>query len=515
DVNSPLFGIAHLLTPKKKSTDTLSSSDEGEEEATAAESVDLTYVTPLSKKLYKKFMAQQHNGKSPTRSSPGSKSENSATPLVSEVSVVENENLPCDTDEATMSGCTVPGISELLLENRDCGVTDNRLDINTVHKAVCHAEYVTELSTEQNSVRVNSEKNVKYDNVVARISPLQSNVTTRRKSERIRRKFSFPNEGSQRRGFEETVKSDSCTIRESLRETVSGARLRESTANLPISRITIKSKDLVVDPISKCLEETPSSTCPLTETKDSKQRKKRYAPRERAERIRHKSKKGQIKKINLTRKIEMTDEVNERCRLVRCNPCNSNSNVHSELSCNGNKVKGQKLYSECQEPSQELIVPTTPRHVRKHSPSMLYANLQIHSARSQQAAVKDMKGHCVSVSLPKKGKRANVLNGQKSRDKSLGERLKSSSSFLADDNPSRSSLSDNVFSSSGEEQPSCKRRIVHLPSSRKSLEDFVIPKSVRARLKRNIIPSLCLTSVHSRLVPLDFTCNVFSLVLYK
>ncbi|XP_064110798.1 uncharacterized protein LOC135218422 isoform X2 [Macrobrachium nipponense] len=454
DVNSPLFGISHLLTPKQR----MPRQSCGSVETTSAESdLDASFTTPLSKRLYKRFVTRQGR-KSLSQESLDNENEiNSGNYDHNKELVVGSSRLPgIDMEEnSTTDTSSSDARSGKLVEN-NC--RKNNRSISGVFELHLSSDTNSEPGTVDNPAHILDSDQV-LDQIPRlrrsqRLSLNNNAVVTNlcHRNDKVKSKNgsdeSFNIKIGTNLGKEHNKVNGGSSIH--LSNALNLQRHSEVSNHKNLRKVKLKEKqDLLTGKITVNTWKGKSDTgvCSIVESLDTH------------ENFAHAQENNNF----------LTDQEGNL------------SDEEPSSSCISSKSKGRRLFSlECLEPSQELIIPSTPLRSQDYSAGP-YSDLRVKKSNTQRAALRELVGSSKIISREKK---KTVSRAQRS--------LMSPSTTASDSCPS------DVFPSSDEEPTAFK--IFPLPRIRKSIEEFKIASKPSGRKQqtsqRN--SSLCLTSFHSK-----------------
>ncbi|XP_066957829.1 microcephalin [Macrobrachium rosenbergii] len=460
DVNSPLFGISHLLTPKQQMA---RQSGCGVETSSAESDLDASFTTPLSKRLYKRFVTcrgrkslsqESLDNENETNSGndghnrelvvgsprlPGTgMEENSATDISSSNTrsgkLVKNK---CRRNDGNISG-----VFELHLSsdtNSEPGMADE-----PAHTSILDTHHVLD---QMPRLRRSQRLSLNNDAVVTKRESLchqDDKVTGKNGSDESVNKKIGTNLGEEHNKVND---GGSIHLSNALNlQTHSGVSNRKN-----LRKVMLKEKpDLLTGRImlNTLKGKSDTAACSIVES---------LGTHENSAHAR-------------------------RCKNLLTDQEGNISDEEPPSSIITPKSKGRRLFSvECLEPSQELIIPSTPLRSQDYSAGP-YSDLHVKKNNTRRAAFRELVGS------------SKVISREKKKIVSRVHRSLTSPSSKA----SESSLSENVFPSSDDEPTTFK--IFPLPRTRKSIEEFEIARRLNGRKQRTSQrnSSLCLTSFHSK-----------------
>ncbi|XP_068247059.1 microcephalin [Palaemon carinicauda] len=439
DVNSPLFGISHLLMPKQRLS-VQSSSDI--ETSTAESDLDASYCTPLSRRLYNRLVIGRENEMSreslvnesgtciSTNSNKRSKVSKSSSPsgsTIDKVSASQNQvEGECRSDNRNISG-----VLELHLSSE----TNSELETGDEHADILGSHLLDQRPRSRRSQRL----------------VLKSNTSNKRKNQCER----------------DSSLSENDQWKDKSREDGSIDKEKDSTWTRPGKEHGKTNDDS---------DSQPSDG--LNSQRQSRRKSNIHNSKEKVFKGKQKSCPSRGNETPLDEKSNLAScsrvkecDHREECKNLGTDEVGSISN---SLNSTTSKRRGRKLLSlECLEPSQELIIPTTPL-CSKYSKGP-YSCLHVKNKKPHRTALRELVSSGRTIS---RGKKETISKRGVSRSL-LSKSSSTSESSVSDEN--RLSL-----------------KILPLPTTRDSIEEFVSPITSSGRKCRSSKKILYLTSFHSK-----------------
>nr|XP_045598329.1 microcephalin-like [Procambarus clarkii] len=545
-VNSPLFGISHLLTPRQRQSVSSASSEDDENNS---EFLSQGINTPLVKRLYDRFFSPKSDGSNTGRirskvglsfdsSSEdvfcGSDEERSARGRV-ESSILENEESRLTIGSKTQSDESVN--LKLRLSNSNNNVEAEEMPVRLTGKpSKSETNFVNPLQDEKGNIQesVYSSSSEFEDSELVKSSSLVADASRGQcEGESMparcdsgdtppsRPDNCYFNHNDTNIENKSPVKRKSVTSQENAvsevnelitkcligpKEKKSRINAEETQMNVRITRSKTKScsnnnKKIVKKKTSVLEVETQTS-------RSSKKKKTDVNVTSEKESFSFDFSQKTSECNNFSNKDLNSDKSNSigtRTNSVdRTSITNSIDDQHSFIPDSQNtffsssQARRRKLLSvDVLMPSQELIIPVTPDGRDKiiRGP---YAGLQIKGARTQRAALRDQKDRNSSMPLPR-----NHKNSFRNRKKSVeftslikGPKYEPTSEerefvYVQSNSSSQHSLckearsdEDELFSSSGDESIFLESKIRPLPQPRKSIEEFQLKNGLKRREKK-------------------------------